>query len=120
VRGFWPEPDESNGVCAKPGIYRFTIGEQRIYVGRFTRASRVLREYRRNVAKLMEGLPYRPRDPNGFRQVHRALHDAVICQDSIFLEIVENVAPEFLNERERFWREQVPAEFRLNGKQRQR
>jgi hypothetical protein len=117
---FWPDPDESNGVCTKPGIYRFTIDEQGIYVGRFTKASRVLREYRKNVAKLIEGRPYRPRDPNGFRHVHRALYHAVMRRNSIFLEIVENVAPELLNERERYWREQVPAELRLNGKRRQR
>jgi hypothetical protein len=120
VRELWADPDETNGVCTKPGIYRFTIDKRGIYVGRFTKASRVLREYRKNVEKLLEGRPYRPRDPNGFRHVHRALHEAVICQDAIYLEIVENVAPELLNQRELYWRDEVPEELRLNGKRRQR
>ncbi len=116
---YWPHPDESVAKCNLPGIYRFTIDGLGVYVGRFTNASRPLREYSRNVEKLLEGRPYRPKNHDGFRHVHRVLHQAVMEGRSITLEIVENVDPKMLNERERYWIKRVPDDLRLNGKRRQ-
>jgi hypothetical protein len=117
---FWPPPDETNGSCNRPGIYRFTIAGEGIYVGRYTSANRPLREYGKNVEKLIEGRPYRPSDRDGFRYVHVALHRAVVGGCEIRLEIVENVERKNLNERERFWIAQIPEGERLNGRRRPR
>ena len=117
---FWSVPDETKGSIAAPGIYRFTIEGEGIYVGRYTRSSRVLKEYVRNVEKQKSRRPYRPQDPNGFRFVHVALFRAVEDGRNIHLEIVENVPVERLNERERYWIEQIPIEQRLNGRRRPR
>jgi hypothetical protein len=113
---YWPEPDQSNGVCQRPGIYRFTIEQAGVYVGRYTRSSRVLGEYLRNVRKLIEQRPDRKSKPDGFRLIHIELHRAVVEGRAIKLEILENCPCERLNERERHWIDQVPQEIRLNGK----
>ena len=113
---FWSAPDETGGVTSLPGIYRFIIDESWTYIGRFTHASRPLEEYVKNVKKLMEGRPYRPQNPEGFRAVHKALFWAVTEQRSITLEIVENARTEELNERERYWISKVPPEWLLNGR----
>lgn len=116
----WPPVDETKGSCGSPGIYRISIDGEGVYVGRFTKSGRPLREYSRNVQKLISDLPYRPQDPNGFRYVHLALHRAVRAGGDIRFEIVENCEREQLNERERFWIDQVPVDRRLNGRKRPR
>jgi enamine deaminase RidA (YjgF/YER057c/UK114 family) len=115
---FWDPPDETNGVCSKPGIYQFTIHGAGSYVGRYTKADRVLHEYARNVRKLLDKKSYRPANPAGFRRIHIELHKAVVEGRSIRLEILENVDPTYLNDRERYWIRRVPPELRLNGKRR--
>jgi len=112
---FWPKPNETGGVCSSPGIYRITIRGLGSYVGRYTRASRPIKEYQRNVQKLLDGRPYRPGNPTGFRYVHHALYSAVVEGRDIVFEIIENVDVSKLNERERYWIEQVPINERLNG-----
>lgn len=114
---YWGEPEEVGGVTAKPVIYRFTIDEKWTYVGRFTRASRPLKEYERNVRKLIEGRPYRPLRPDRFRAIHRALFWAHSERRPIKLEKIENVKRDQLNERERHWISKIPKRWCLNGKQ---
>lgn len=115
---FWEDPDETNGTCRQPGIYRFTIDGEGVYIGRFTNARRPIREYRNNVRKLQERKPYRRRDPDGFRYIHIALFKAVQEGRRIKIEIVENVEAHLLNERERLWISKVPIELRLNDRKR--
>ena len=114
---YWPHPVETNGVCNLPGIYRWLIDGAPVYVGRFTHASRPLKEYHRNVERLLNGKPYRPRKPDGFRRIHKALAEAVTLERTISIEIVENVEPELLNIREKFWIEQIEPHLRLNGRE---
>lgn len=76
----------------KPGIYVFIVGDKEceVYVGKYEKSSRFAREYSSNVKKLLDGGDYRPKNPNGFRAVHRALADAVKSKSRITLVILEN------------------------------
>ena len=104
----------------QPGIYRWRIEGGKTYVGRFTRPSRPLKEYPKNVFRLLNGIPYRPKDPDGFRAVHRALAKAVQDRLEITLTILENCDVTELNVREGHWRLTVHPEHRLNGLRRER
>jgi len=84
-----------------PGIYTWSIEGVGVYVGKFTRKSRPLREYNKNVRNLLTGRSYRKGNPDGFRRIHRALADALQNGNQIFLHITENCDPAELNERER-------------------
>ncbi|MBU2935989.1 MULTISPECIES: hypothetical protein [Pacificibacter] len=83
-----------------PGIYAWKIDGIGIYVGKYTRKSRPLREYNKNVRHLLNGEMYRPQNPTGFRRVHHALARAVTDGLRIELHILENCSPENLNARE--------------------
>ncbi len=83
-----------------PGIYLWVIEGTGTYVGKFTHSSRPLREYERNVLKLLNGRPYRPKKPDAFRRIHRALHRAHLEGKHIQLILFENCAPADLNRRE--------------------
>lgn len=73
-----------------PGIYTWTISGVGCYVGKYTRKSRPLKEYNKNVDRLLNKQPYRPGKPDGFRKVHRALAQAVLQGRNIKLSIVAN------------------------------
>ncbi|HEX7751125.1 MAG TPA: hypothetical protein VF440_01870 [Novosphingobium sp.] len=103
-----------------PGIYRWEIDGIEVYVGRYTRASRPLREYRNNVARIHDSRPYRRADPDGFRTIHRALAQAALERRQIELVILENCHPDRLNERERWHIAQLSDAHRLNGQRRER
>lgn len=84
-----------------PGIYAWKIESIGVYVGKYTHSSRPLREYNRNVTRLLGGKSYRRQNPAGFRRVHRALARAVADGLSIELHILENCSASDLNEREK-------------------
>jgi hypothetical protein len=48
-------------------------------------------EYRGNIKRLLEGLPYRKRNPDGFRAIHCALANAVEMNHAITLRLLRNV-----------------------------
>ena len=75
----------------KPGIYVFVIEGQGIYVGKYTLPYRYKSEYANNVKKLLSGKSYRPKNPDGFRKIHRALAKAVGTEkQKISLILIEN------------------------------
>lgn len=84
-----------------PGIYEWTIEGGGRYIGKFTRKSRPLRHYHRNVIRLITGHPYRLNKPDGFRLIHRELAKAATAGRDITLTILENPAPTNLVRRER-------------------
>lgn len=88
----------------KPGIYEWAItyadGSIRRYVGKFTRRSRPMREYRANVERILDKRPYRKASPEGFRYVHHELAKAASDGRAVVLTILENALPEDLNRRE--------------------
>lgn len=94
---------------ARPLLYLWEIhdaqtGELRgRYVGKALRGSgRPRSHYARNVRRLLERLPYRRGNPEGFRKVHRALAEAVLKGDRITLTLLRNVeSHEDINEAER-------------------
>ena len=93
-----------NGVSLdRPGIYAWTIEDVGCYVGKYTRKSRPLREYDKNVHRLHSGIAYRPQKPDGFRSIHRALAEAVSAGRAIELRIVANTESGDLNELERHY-----------------
>ena len=57
----------------RPGIYEWRIEGVGVYIGKYTRISRPKKQYTRNVSNLANRLPYRPRNPNGFRRIHKEL-----------------------------------------------
>ena len=88
-------------ACTKPGIYQWTIEGVGTYIGKFGRIRRPTKEYGRNVARLLAGLPYRLGKPDQFRAIHHALADAVRAGRVITLTILENAEPDEINRRER-------------------
>jgi len=76
-----------------------------------------LREYARNVTRLLNEEPYRPADPDGFRHIHRELAAAYLKGQPITLTIRENVNPSLLNARER---QLIAERGALNGRPVQR
>lgn len=86
---------------SRPGIYAWEIQGTGLYVGKYTRKSRPLREYDKNVRRLLSGQPYRPQNPYGFRRIHHALAEALVTGRQITLHILENCASDELGIRER-------------------
>ena len=85
----------------KPGIYEWRIAGVHCYIGKYKKISRPTRAYGRNVANLANGKPYRPKNPAGFRYIHRALQTAHATGQLITLTILENVDPATIDARER-------------------
>jgi hypothetical protein len=83
-----------------PGIYEWQIEGRGSYIGKYTHISRPLKEYGRNVTKIVNGRPYRPANPDGFRYIHRELHAAHRECRKITLIILENGEPTQLGRRE--------------------
>ena len=84
----------------RPGIYAWKLENIGVYIGKYTRKSRPLREYDKNVRRLLNSQPYRPKKPDGFRRVHHALAKAVQEKTKIELHILENCTPDQHNNRE--------------------
>ncbi|EJL6633852.1 GIY-YIG domain-containing protein [Vibrio cholerae] len=62
------------------------------YVGKAKNgAKRPLKHYKRNVARLSAGKPYRKSNPNSYRVVHKALADAVDKNYVIKLYFLANI-----------------------------
>jgi hypothetical protein len=83
----------------RPGIYQWIIGDDS-YIGKYSDISRPTRHYGRIVERMRAEKTYRPSNPNGFRRVHHALHDALTKGQRVELRILENVEPTLLQERE--------------------
>ncbi|ENO1697950.1 MULTISPECIES: hypothetical protein [Vibrio] len=63
------------------------------YVGKAKNgAKRPLKHYKRNVARLIAGKPYRKSNPNSYRVVHKALADAVDKNYVIKLYFLANIS----------------------------
>jgi len=97
-----------------PGIYVWEIEGVGTYIGKYTRRTRPLLEYERNVIKILSGRPYRPQKPTAFRRIHRELHAAHVEGRQITLTILENCMPSDLTRRER---ELILERGTLNGRQ---
>ena len=104
----------------RPGIYLWSINDEMFYVGRYSKKSRPLGEYPKNVFRLRTGLPYRPKDPDGFRAIHRYLATSADSGRLIKIAILENCDTEELNQRERYHRKRIPKAKLLNGLKRER
>lgn len=75
----------------QPGLYVFNIEGTGTYVGQYSDPGRFLRQYSRNVRKLINKEPYRKGNPDGFRQIHRELAKAVRGRKrKISLTLIEN------------------------------
>lgn len=94
---------------SKPLLYLWEIatpsGEVEYrYVGKSKNgASRPKKHYKRNVANLIAGKPYRKGKPTKFREVHLRLRDAVAQSLPITLVLLCNVDPSddiYLRERQ--------------------
>jgi hypothetical protein len=85
----------------RPGIYEWRIEGVGSYIGKFTKKGRPLNDYQRNVARLIDRKPYRPKRPEAFRHIHRVLATAVSSGTPVTLIIVENPPLPDINRRER-------------------
>ena len=95
-------PEVAPGVgCSSPGIYQWTIDGVGIYIGKYSNIRRPLKEYQRNVKRLLNGLHYRKGKPDKFRVIHCALAEAVRTNRKITLTILENQPREKLHGREK-------------------
>ncbi len=104
----------ANGVDPEqPLIYRWEIfdhvGERTAcYVGKSKNgAKRPLRDYKRNVRRLLAGQPYRKSKPEEFRDIHRLMAEAVRQDRTIVLTLLRNVSPgENINDAEQKLRQE--------------
>jgi len=87
--------------CSRPGLYEWHIECVGRYICKFKRINRPLKEYGRNVVRLVSGLPYRKGKPDGFRRIHVELAQAVRSGRRIELTILENPSLADINRRER-------------------
>jgi hypothetical protein len=73
------------------------------YVGKASKGStRPLTQYKRNVANILAGKPYRKGKPDAFRRVHRMLAEAMRNGHRVRLSLLKNVEPhESINQVER-------------------
>jgi hypothetical protein len=85
----------------EPGIYEWCIEGVGSYIGRYSKISRPLRHYARNVRNLLNGQPYRKGEPEKYRHIHHKLAEAVRSNRKITLTILENGAAEDLPRREK-------------------
>src|SRR4051794_27991871 len=74
----------------RPGLYEWRIERIGCYIGQYTSVLRPRRAYGLNVGRILSGKPYRRGKPEGFRQIHRELADAVRAGCSISLTLLEN------------------------------
>lgn len=85
-----------------PGIYEWRIDNTAVYIGKYGRIRRPTKEYARNLARMLNKKPYRKSNEDGFRLIHRELHDAHHRGAKITLTILENVTdPKRRGARER-------------------
>ena len=89
-----------------PLVYRFTIPAlDVVYHGRARNgAERPRRDYGRNIARMLQGLPRRTTPgQERYRLIHHAMHAAVRGGHTIELTLVENCELAGLVARERWW-----------------
>jgi hypothetical protein len=104
----------ADGVnLALPGIYEWKIKGVGSYIGKYTYISRPTKGYSRGVGRLLNNRPYRPLDPYGFRDIHYDLGEAHLEKRQIWLIILENVDPFYLEQREN---ELIADRGTLNGR----
>lgn len=96
----WFELIDDGVDRSKCGIYRWEIAGAGVYIGKFGRVRRPLKEYGRNVTRLLNGNPYRRSKPDGFRRVHRELARAYQHRRKITLTLLENCDPSKIDARE--------------------
>ncbi len=114
LRPGWHDYTLQAGVSEnRPGLYEWRIEGAGSYIGKYTWISRPKSEYERNLLRMLNGWPYRPKKPNGFRPVHRALECAYREGRQVTLIILENVDSAQLARRER---EVIAERGALNGR----
>ncbi len=97
---------------SRPGLYEWRIEGAGSYIGQYRWISRPRREYGLNVARLINDMPYRKGNPDGFRRIHRELASALLEGRRIELSFLENGERPALNDRER---EMIRQRGNLNG-----
>jgi hypothetical protein len=98
-----------------PGIYEWRVEGAGSYIGRYSYSSRPFGDYARHVRDQFAGGIYKPKQPDGWRRIHRELYAALLDGREIELIFVENCSLDELNHRERVHRKERGA---LNGRRR--
>lgn len=74
----WYDEIKMAGVKSElPGLYEWRIEGVGCSIGQYTHARRPRREYGLNVGRILAARPYRKSNPEGSRQIHRKLANAV-------------------------------------------
>lgn len=98
------------------GIFCWLVGRDS-YIGKSERFTRSLGGYERNVARIESAQPYRLGNEDGFRAVHKALHQAKRDGERVVWLTLELCSAEAdLNQRRAFWVQQLRPS--LNGVER--
>jgi hypothetical protein len=93
----------------KPLIYLWEIKDadgkvKGRYIGKSSSGyKRPKRDYRFNTNRLLQGKPYRPNRPNGYRKSHHALAEAVRSGHDVSLRFICNIRDRDINEVEQFY-----------------
>ena len=92
---------EAGAVPSLPGIYEWRVDGVVRYVGKAEQPLDRVRQYARNLHNLLSDRPYRARNPDGFREIHDILAEAVRNGSAISFVVLENCPSADLNRRER-------------------
>ena len=105
-----------SAVDEQPGIYEWRIEGVGLYIGKYSFIKRPKEEYTRNVNRILNNCPYRPKNRDGFRRIHRELAAAHPKGIKMTLTILENETdPKARNRRERGWIAQRRTEEKAGG-----
>lgn len=97
LREGWCRTSQFEIARNSAGIYEWRIDGVGIYVGKSKNLRSRFREYKNNLRKLINKLPYRKNNPDGFRNVHQALFKAYQNHTAIKFSILEFCHPDRLN-----------------------
>lgn len=103
LRRGWYEVRANSAQLDSAGIYEWKIKDVAVYVGKSENIRSRMMEYPNNIRKMINGLPYRLRNEDGYRSVHRKLCEAHDKGFKVTFSVLEICEPEFLSEREDRW-----------------
>lgn len=106
-REWFAEEPVDGADRSKPKLFEWCVDGVCIYIGQYTEAERLRRDYELNLLRIWDGRPYRKQKPAAFRQIHHDLAKAILDGRKITLRIQENEPVK--DERNRRKRELISA-----------
>lgn len=85
------------------GIFAWIMHGRVQFVGKSVRLEDRLTDYEMNLKLIAQNRPYKPDNPDGFRNIHRALYKESDAQTPAVFVVLETCDEVALTERRRYW-----------------